>query len=46
MAVKRRFANAAIFILLLIVIALVTKFVPSVLPYDPYAQNLRPSWSC
>ena len=43
MAVKRRFANAAIFILLLIIIALVTKFVPSVLPYDPYAQNLGES---
>ena len=34
---------SGIFILLLIVIALVTKFVPSVLPYDPYAQNLSES---
>ena len=34
---------SGIFILLLIIIALVTKFVPSVLPYDPYAQNLSES---
>ena len=34
---------SGIFILLLIVIALVTKFVPSVLPYDPNAQNLSES---
>ena len=34
---------SGIFILLLVIIALVTKFVPSVLPYDPYAQNLSES---
>ena len=34
---------SAIFILLLAAIALVTKFFPQVLPYDPYAQNLSES---
>lgn len=34
-----------IFILLLAVIAIVTFFVPQVLPYDPYAQNLSDSFA-
>ena len=34
---------SAIFILLLAAVALVTKFFPQVLPYDPYSQNLSES---
>ena len=34
---------SAIFILILIIIAVGTKLVPGILPYDPYAQNLSES---
>ena len=34
---------SAIFILLLALIAIVTKLVPGILPYDPYEQNLAES---
>ena len=34
---------SGVFILLLVAVAVVTKLVPQVLPYDPYAQNLSES---
>ena len=34
---------SGIFILILVAIAVITKLVPGVLPYDPYAQNLSES---
>ncbi len=34
---------SGIFILILVIIAVVTKLAPGVLPYDPYAQNLSES---